>query len=148
MAPRPKPLRERVERLSHRDGSHLIWDGALTPSGRPFMAKLGNPARVLLDLVDQPRIQVRNGCGLARCIDPFHQKVIKMRDHKYGDLPEIAWPDPRDPATSKFTERELQDIEDHVPLVQDDEVTEQEMIEGGLEPHVIQEIMKRARSDI
>lgn len=48
--PRPKTSpRERIERLSERQGHCLIWKGQLE-NDRPRLKGVGNPVRVLLNI--------------------------------------------------------------------------------------------------
>ncbi|MDV2968687.1 hypothetical protein RZ532_22115 [Nitratireductor aquimarinus] len=141
MAPRKKPVRERIERLSHREGSHLMWDGQLK-RGRPFLKGVGHPARALLN-INTPRIQIRNGCGYPLCIDPHHFHVIKEVSRKYDDLPPLDWNDPRIHTRSPFTPKELEEIEFAVEALLDGSMTREELDEFPPAPHVKEEILKR-----
>lgn len=138
MAPKPTPLVDRVNRRTTRDGYHLIWNGQMK-KGRPYLARVGHPARVLLGLTDHPDYQIRKvpECGHPRCIDPFHYKVIRERRFKYDDLQNTPWRDPRNPDTAQFTDRELEEIEL--------EVENQTPIEelGVYPTHVRDEIVRR-----
>ncbi|TPL66600.1 hypothetical protein [Mesorhizobium sp. B2-4-1] len=140
---RPKTsLADRVARLSHLEGNHLIWDGPMR--GRhPVMRDFGNPARVLLNLVDQPRISIRPTCLEPRCIEPHHWRVVVEKSFKYDDLPPPQWRDPRID-TGDFTDRELIDIEEHVPLLVSQEITVEDL--DIFPEHVRAEIIARATS--
>jgi hypothetical protein len=141
MARPATPLPERVERLSHRDGACLIWKGQMR-RGRPHLDRIGNPVRVLLNLTDQPRIQVRPTCHNERCIEPFHWRVNKENDHKYQDLPDIQWTDPRLAVNSKFTAKEMVEIEENLELLINNEVELEDL--DGLPLHIKEEILRRA----
>lgn len=128
--PRPKtPLVDRVNAQSKRVGVHLIWTGPMRNNRHPFLPKFGNPVRVLLNLVDQPRISVKPTCTEPRCIDPEHWKVIREKSYKYDDAPPPQWVDPRIKPDNKFTEQEQRDIREWVELLQTGEMTTPELEE-------------------
>ncbi|TPL42596.1 hypothetical protein [Mesorhizobium sp. B2-4-5] len=141
MAPPKKPVRSRIERLSHVEGGHLVWDGQLKQN-RPYLKGVGNPVRVLLN-IDSPYIQVRSQCLNPRCIEPHHWRVIVETSRKYDDLPPAPWRDPR-VEDSGFTDRELIDIEEHVPLLVSQEITVEDL--DIFPEHVRAEIIARATS--
>ncbi|TPJ51744.1 MULTISPECIES: hypothetical protein [unclassified Mesorhizobium] len=137
---RPKtPLKDRVLRQSHIEGNHLIWNGPMR-GRRPVMRHYGNPARVLLNLVDFPRISIRPTCLEPRCIEPTHWRVVKERDFKYLDLPPVTWRDPRDTSTADFTDQEVEEIQ---MIVEDGNVDEEELAKW-YRPEVVAEILRRA----
>ena len=140
---RPKSsILERIGRLSHREETCLIWDGKLH-RGKPYMRyPVGNPVRVLLNLVGQPRIQVRSVCPHARCIEPTHWRVIIENNFKYDDLPPPDWIDPRKPTDGQFTHREVEEIEENAELLQNNEITEEDL--GIFPAHIRDEIIRRA----
>ena len=140
--PKPKSsLLDRIERLSHRENTCLIWDGKLH-RGKPYMKHpVGNPVRALLNLINQPRIQVRPACPHARCIEPTHWRVIVENDFKYGDLPPPEWVDPRNPVNTQFTARELEEIEECIAMLRDNEISEEDL--GVYPAHIREEIIQR-----
>ncbi|TGV97050.1 MULTISPECIES: hypothetical protein [unclassified Mesorhizobium] len=136
---RPKtPPHERVAKCSHRDGAHLIWDGPMH-RGKPHMHHVGNPARVLLDLVGHDNISIKPDCYEPRCIEPTHWRVIIERQLKYDDAPKQTWRDPRDPTLVQFNDRELEEIQ---MLVAEETVDEDELNEF-YRPEIVAEILKR-----
>ncbi|RUU78235.1 hypothetical protein [Mesorhizobium sp. M7A.F.Ca.MR.362.00.0.0] len=139
---RPKTtLKDRVARQSHEDGVHLIWDGAMR-GDRPHLHDFGNPARVLLNLVEHPRISIRPLCLEPRCIEPTHWEVKHERDHKYQDLAKPVWRDPRDTTASQFSDRELEEINENAQLLRDQEITEEDL--SIFPAHIRAEIVARA----
>lgn len=145
MAPPTIPPRVRVDRRSRRMGDHLVWDGCLK-KGRPYLKDIGNPVRVLLDLDHHPLIQVRNACGLERCIEPHHYRVIEETSFKYADRPKPAWRDPRVSVSDIFSDRELEMIELEVQSLVNGEVTEEDVIALTSRPEMLAEILRRARA--
>lgn len=125
---RPKSsLADRVASRSHREDTHLIWDGP-TYRGKPHLHNFGNPARVLLNLVDQPRISIKTECHEPMCIEPRHWRVIIERDHKYLDIPKPVWRYPRDDSAVQFSDQELEEIDYYV---QEGTTTEDELKAAG-----------------
>ncbi|RWI47557.1 MAG: hypothetical protein E5V72_01385 [Mesorhizobium sp.] len=143
MARPRKPLRERIDRLAHRDGDHLIWHGQMR-GGRPHLDRVGHPARILLDLTDHPDYQIRKDdeCNEPRCIDPQHYRVIRERKFKYDDEPNTPWRDPRHP--SAFTDRELEDIQEAVEMLNNKELPIEDL--DQFQPHIKAEILTRFSS--
>ncbi|RWI11505.1 hypothetical protein [Mesorhizobium sp.] len=142
MAPPKIPVLARVDRRSQRDGIHLLWNGRIR-RGRPYLKGVGNPVRVLLNVAD-PGIQVRNTCGVERCIEPHHYRVIVETPFKYDDGPRPFWRDPRVAMSDGFNDRELEEIELEVQGLIKGETTEKDVIEGGFRPEVLAEILLRA----
>lgn len=130
MARPTTPVEDRIARLCHEEGPHLVWDGMMR-NNRPFMHGVNNPARVLLK-VDDPRIQVRNQCGHPRCIDPFHQKVVIERPRKYDDAPRPTWYDWRLDQEGDFTEQERRDIQEWIDMLKSGDVTRKDLDEDDL----------------
>lgn len=112
---------------------------------KPFLPHFGNPARVLLNLQDQPRISIKPKCSEPRCIDPFHWKVIRERSYKYDDAPPPVWDDPRfeKPETSKFSDRDRQDIQQWVELIATGEESLRSMEQDDLLPDNVKEEIKK-----
>lgn len=123
---RPKAtLADRVAGKTQRDGEHLIWTGPMR-GRRPVLRDFGNPVRVLLNLVDQPRISIRPVCLEPRCIEPTHWKVVIERDRIRDDAPPPKWVDPR-LVLDQFTERERRDIQMWIELISTGEATRADM---------------------
>lgn len=141
MAPRKKPLRERIDALTVPHGACLVWQGKLQ-DGRPYLRGVGNPARHLLNITD-PRIQVRFDCPYhnPRCIEPMHQRVVVEQSKKYDDPPPPAWIDPRR-ATSEFSAQDAMEIEENLELLRKEEITREDL--DGLPTHLKGEILLRA----
>jgi len=146
MAPPKKPIEERIAALSRPDEPHLIWLGRMK-NNRPYLKGVGNPARHLLAVTD-PRIQVRNTCGLCNCIEPHHYKVIVETPFKYDDAPPPVWRDPRAPADDQFTQQERAEIEGTLQELHDGTLTREELEEFPPAPHVLEEILRRANVDV
>lgn len=146
MAPPAIPLRVRVDRRSNRDGIHLVWAGRLK-KGRPYLKGVGNPARVLLE-VDHEAIQIRNTCGVERCIEPHHYKVIREKPFKYDGNPRPPWRDPRIHNPGHFNEIELEQIELEAKGLIRCETTEEDVRAVGFRTEMLEEILRRARANV
>ncbi|TIW23043.1 MAG: hypothetical protein E5V65_02335 [Mesorhizobium sp.] len=144
MAPQKIPVRVRIDRLARRDDGHLIWTGRLK-RGRPYLKGFGNPARVLLE-VNHEAIQVRNTCGVERCIEPHHYKVVREKPFKYDGDPRPAWRDPRVHNSGHFNECELEVIDLEVQGLIKGETTEEDVRAVGLKREMLEEVFRRARS--
>ncbi|RWM88727.1 MAG: hypothetical protein EOR84_26430 [Mesorhizobium sp.] len=142
MARPRKPLAERIGRLSQRQGDHLVWQGQIKDD-KPYLDRVGNPARILLNLTEHPDYQIRRDeslCDDHRCIEPHHYRVIRERKFKYDDQPSTPWRDPRN--TSPFSDRELEEIEENVELLIANEITDEDL--GIFPPYIRDEILRRA----
>lgn len=134
MAPPKIPIRARVDRRSQRDGIHLRWDGRIR-RGRPYLKGVGNAVRVLLDVAD-PGIQVRNTCGLERCIEPHHYRAIVETPFKFDDRQKPPWCDPRIGKSASFNNLEVEQIEFEVQQLVSGESTEADLVECGFKPEM------------
>ncbi|RWD43893.1 hypothetical protein [Mesorhizobium sp.] len=142
MARPRKPLAERIGRLSQREGDHLVWQGQIK-DGKPYLDRVGNPARILLGLTEHPDYQIRRDeslCDDHRCIEPHHYRVIRERKFKYDDQLSTPWRDPRE--TSAFTDRELEDIQEAVEMLNNNELPIEDL--DQFQPHIKAEILARA----
>ncbi|ESY35745.1 hypothetical protein NKK48_01440 [Mesorhizobium sp. C386A] len=142
MARPSAPLVERIDRLTKREGDHLVWQGQMR-GGRPHLDRIGNPARVKLDLIHHPDYQIRRDhvvCDDPRCIEPLHYKVIRERKFKYNDLPSTPWLDPRNP--SAFSTDEEDEIAEALQMLLAKEIEEDDL--DALKPHIKAEVLKRA----
>lgn len=144
MAPPKIPVLARVDRRSRRDGIHLLWDGRIR-RGRPYLKGVGNPVRVLLNVAD-PGIQVRNTCGVERCIEPHHYRVIVETPFKYDDGARPFWRDPRIEISGHFSDRELEEIEYEVSGLINGETIEADVVAAAFRPEMLAEILRRARA--
>lgn len=137
MAPRPKPLDERIDALTTSRHECLVWTGMMK-DGKPYLKGVGNPARHLLNITDA-RIHVRLDCPLEdpRCIKPTHQRVVITQDNKYGDLPPVHWAR----ATDNLSAQDVIEIEENLELLLADEITLEDL--DGLPPHLKTEILRR-----
>lgn len=151
MARPRKPLRERIERLSRREGDHLIWHGQMRYD-RPHLDRVGNPARILLELENHPDYQIRRNphdCDEPRCIDPHHYRVIRETPLKYrgeNHHPHRThWRDPRILATTSFTDQELDEIELTVEEITSGKLTLEELKEFPPPDHLLGEILRRTQ---
>ncbi|RWH52251.1 MAG: hypothetical protein EOQ82_26500 [Mesorhizobium sp.] len=144
MARPRKPLAERIGRLSQREGDHLVWQGQIK-DGKPYLDRVGNPARILLNLTEHPDYQIRRDEGLCddhRCIEPHHYRVIRERKFKYDDQASTPWRDPRN--VSAFTDRELEDIQEAVEMLNNKELPIEDL--DQFQPHIKAEILTRFSS--
>lgn len=143
MARPREPLRNRILAKTEEVGNHLIWQGYLR-NGKPYLSRIGNPARILLDLENYPTIQIKPTCLEPRCIEPTHWRVIKERSRYYDDRPEPDWRDPR-PIKGDFSPADVQEIHELVEQINSGQMTVEELDEYPPPDHVLKEVLKRIK---
>lgn len=135
MARKPEPLLVRVARglritpdeltelILQRTNDCLLWRG-YTKKGKPYLKNHGNPARALYAItVGIPELErlvyIRNGCGIQRCINPWHQNPIGCEGFRYMRAPGNVPPLPRQ-FDGKFDEEEVQALLEIIHQYPDD----------------------------